>query len=300
MDALIEQNRQLKRVVQVQEKRLDRLNFELAIAAQLGNMNENLDELPDLPALFPIPLHEADRLCEVDRLGLFKMPIPNNRIEQRIDDHLSEIQSSFPHIDSVFFTAIGSDTYRVLAARIREDNGNYETRANGIKNTRYAEFGHRSLSACQYTLNEAATICFSEVKVPPMVIMVRRFPKLFEVLAQYDATLQHYISKSMNRKAWSRIMKILTDQPEVISDVKPELATMFELFAYFKNNYIGAPVKYNNHVVGVICFLHNNNSSDEKHWKHWSQIEDLSKELEAILGDLEPEHNQSNTIPVFE
>jgi len=282
-------NVDLTHIVETQQRRLQRLNFQLAMNQQMKKKQERCgsiyDEVPDLPSVFPIGEDEEIRLREVLNLGLMTRCLPDIVAEDAIDSHLMRISNEFPHVDSIFFTAVGSSTYRVLAARIHEKDGAFvSTRHGGIQHTRYAQFGHRNLSACQYTTHEAATLCFSDVRVPPMISMLKRFPNLFDTLARYDPTLKYYIQQSMNRKAWKTIMNILTEETHLIPDVTPELSTMFELFAYFQNNYIGAPVTSNGHVVGVICFLHNHSSDDEENWKKWSKIEELAEDLSTIIG----------------
>ena len=157
-----------------------------------------LEAIPDLPQVCPIPMNEDKRLREVVRLRLFSASMPIEAFEDIIDAHMEKIQYTFPFLESIFFSALGSNTYRVMAARIKEENGIVSSREKGLEGTKYAQFGHRFLSACQYTVNESCTVCFSETNVPPLKNLYLRFPKLFDILTRYPHFILRWILINLN------------------------------------------------------------------------------------------------------
>merc|ERR550539_389594 len=120
--------------------------------------------------------------------------------------------------------------------------------------------GDRKLSACQYVIKSNRLEIFHEGRPPPLGMKCAEGPTFFQQTTElFPETAGLSIQSMKDRNVWDPIFGNMTGTDPMSgkswNDQSKDLHSMFEVFAYFGLNYIGAPIRSpeSGLPLGVVC-----------------------------------------------
>lgn len=205
---------------------------------------------------FPTAFQEHKRISMVHRCNLFNRPIPDPHLRKIMTAHVEDILKEFPTATCAFITAFGERSYRTLMA-LPFDKVGEDFFKQAMRSSKFAEFGCKNLSACQYVVEEGHTLMFNESTGSPKFVelFVKNRGAFERCMMKSDPLYKKYIEDAKKRGVWKIFESALSGKKQSAAKIA-KLVNMFELFVYFDLNYIGCPIKIDGSIVGVICLLY--------------------------------------------
>jgi len=243
---------------------------------------------------FPYFSKEDERFFELNHSMMLKAPIPDAGLERLVDRYVERIRDRFP-FKALYVSATAVSSYRNLCMRIAGEHGKFRGTLEMLQRG-HSWTGDRKLSACQYVVQSNQLEIFHKNKPPPLVSQCLEDPSILEeVINLYPETTGKTIQTMKDRKVWHPIYANLTgcdcvEEEELQSwdSASATMQSMFEIYAYYGLNYIGAPIrsKSNDHPLGVVCLLHDNDHNTADQWEELSDIKTLANEIQTLFQNI--------------
>jgi len=274
--------------------------------------------LDHLKQYYPTAVEEQRRLNLVHAWNLFDIELPIASLNKLMLDKTKLLKKHFPNAASIFVTAFAEESYRTLYAATFDQRGQ-DFFQKSRRKSKYAEFGCKNLSACQYVVSKGATLQFNESTDPPKFLeLFRESRGRFEwAMRKTDPLYKGYRKDARKRGVWKALqMKMkgpesnessnfdmsndpsieatLPDdnnddnatavpQDEIPKDIHDNLVNMFELFTIQELNYVGIPIKYRHYTLGVLCLLYTRDGRLPSS-RNVQMLEDLALEVADCLS----------------
>jgi len=274
-------------------------------------LHENPEDVAPLKATdpskwndaFPYFSKEDERFFELNQSMMLKARIPDPGLERIVDRYIERIGDRFP-FKALYVSATGISKYRNLCMRIAGEHGKFRGTLEMLKRG-HSWSGDRKLSACQYVVQSNQLEIFHKNKPPPLVSQCLEDPSILEeVINLYPETTGKTIQSMQDRKVWLPIYANLTgcdcveeEDFESWDSASATMQSMFEIYAYYGLNYIGAPIRSHNndHPLGVVCLLHENDHKIAEQWEELSDITTLASEIQTLFHNIKiPSKRQSS------
>jgi len=252
---------------------------------------------------FPYFSKEDERFFELNHSMMLKVRIPDAGLERLVDQYVERIKDRFP-FKALYISATAISSYRNLCMRIAGEDGKFRGTLEMLKRG-HSWTGDRKLSACQYVVQSNQLEIFHKNKPPPLVSQCLEDPSILEeVINLYPETTGKTIQAMKDRKVWLPIYANLTgcdcveeEELESWDSASATMQSMFEIYAYYGLNYIGFPIrsKSNDHPLGVVCLLHDNDHNIADQWEELSDIKTLASEIQTLFHNIKiPSKKQSS------
>lgn len=252
---------------------------------------------------FPYFSKEDERFFELNHSMMLKARIPDSGLERIVDQYVERIKDRFP-FKALYISATATSSYRNLCMRIAGEDGKFRGTLEMLKRG-HSWTGDRKLSACQYVVQSNQLEIFHKNKPPPLVSQCLEDPSILEeVINLYPETTGKTIQTMKGRKFWLPIYANLTgcdcveeEELESWDSASASMQSMFEIYAYYGLNYIGFPIrsKSNDHPLGVVCLLHDNDHNIADQWEELSDIKTLASEIQTLFHNIKiPSKKQSS------
>lgn len=238
--------------------------------------------------IYPYNRHERARFLDLNRSLMQTCSVPDPGLEHVIDKYVNQNYSQFP-FKALYVSAIGLSKYRNLAIRVESEQPGVFRKTLEMLQRGHSWEGDRKLSACQYVIKSNRLEVFHEDKPPPLGTKCTEDPTFFNKTTElFPDSAGASIQSMKDRNVWEPIYGNMTGlNPNSGSSwdkQSKDLQSMFEVFAYYGLNYIGAPIRSPDSglPMGVVCLLHENDYKKAEDWEGASNIVGLAKEI----GDL--------------
>lgn len=241
--------------------------------------------------VFPYFGKEEQRFFALNKSVMLNCTIPDAGLERLVDRYIARNFDKFP-FKALYVSSTGISKYRNLVIRIQGRNGTFKKTLEMLQRG-HAWMGDRKLSACQYAVQSNKIEIFHPKNPPPLVSQCLKDPSILdEVVSLYPETTGLSIESMKERKIWPKIIANMTGEETEEEDFhlqSDKMKSMFEIYAYYGLNYIGAPIRSKNQLpLGVICLLHDNDHEQCDLWEAKSDIVALAKEIELFFQDINP------------
>lgn len=240
--------------------------------------------------IYPYNRHESARFLDLNRSLMQTCSVPDPGLEHVIDKYVNQNFSQFP-FKALYVSAIGISKYRNLAIRVESEQPGVFRKTLEMLQRGHSWEGDRKLSACQYVIKSNQLEVFHQDKPPPLGTKCTEDPTFFTQTSElFPDTAGASIQSMKDRNVWKPIYGNMTGLDPMSgsawNEQSKDLQSMFEVFAYYGLNYIGAPIRSPDSglPIGVVCLLHNNDYRKADEWEGASKVVSVANSVADLFG----------------